>query len=69
MFITWSWDCLEAEFQGFSHLFGQGFPVMAPAILGLSDLIWLLVEHCQDKPWTLLMVGRDFGFTGLQVSC
>ena len=40
--ISW-----EARFPAFSSLFGQRVPVPAPAILGLSGLIWFLVACCR----------------------
>lgn len=69
IFISWSRNFLEAGFHAFSSLFGQGFPVMALAILGLSSLIWLLVERCHDRPLTFLIAAHDFLYSGLWVSC
>ena len=68
IFLTWGRDFLEAVLD-FSSLFGRGFPDMVSTILGLSGLIWLLVECCQDRPLTFLIAGHDFLIAGLQVSC
>lgn len=59
---------LRSSVLSFSSLRGQGFPVMAPAILGLSGLIWLLVECCQDRALTFPIDAHDFLYAGLQVS-
>lgn len=62
-FITWNRESWEQGFVPFLP-FLQGFPVMAPAILGLSDLIWLVVECCQRQvsdfsdSWTWLPLCR-----------
>ena len=52
--INW---VMETGFHVFSSLFGQEFPVMTAIIFGLSDLIWFLVECCQDRPLTFPIVG------------
>lgn len=69
IFITWGEDSCKQGFHTFSSLFGQGFPVMEPAILGLSGWIWLLGEVLPGQAPDLPNGCHGFRIARLQVSC
>lgn len=55
-------------FRAFSSLFGQALPVMAPAILGLAGLLWLLGARGPEGLVTRLPGGRGTRRALAQVS-